>query len=439
MPEFAQRTRPGVRWTIITLIFLATAINYVNRQSISLLFPVFGRPSELNITPIEYSRIGSILLLAYMLSQSISGKFYDRYGSRIGFTVSIVLWSVAAMGQSLIVGLASFAAATFFLGFGEAGNWPGAAKVVAEWFPVRERALGMAIFNSGAALGSVVAPPFIVWLQLRLGWRMAFFCAGTLGLFWLVAWLALYHTPGTHPRISKEELRLIQEGRAPRPSARTAPRWRSLLRYRQVWAIVVARFLVDPIWWLFVLWLPEYLNKARGMSLKQIGMFAWAPYLAAAMGSLFGGWLSGRMIASGWSPDRARKTVVIAAACLMPAGILAARAESPMAALGLIAIVLFGFQMWISNVQTLPSDFFSESTVGSVAGLGGTGAAVGSMLFTLTTGWVVTHFSYAPVLVVAGLLAPAGTVALLLLAGTIQPVDMAGSAQTIEISGELQE
>ncbi|HUA58919.1 MAG TPA: MFS transporter [Verrucomicrobiae bacterium] len=439
MPEAAPRTRPGVRWTIISLIFFATAINYVDRQSISLLFPVFGRPSELNITPLEYSRIGTVLLLAYMLSQSISGKFYDRYGSRIGFTVSIVLWSLAAMGQSLIVGLGSFAAATFLLGFGEAGNWPGAAKVVAEWFPVRERALGMAIFNSGAALGSVVAPPLIVWLQLRLGWRMAFFCAGTLGLFWLVAWLALYHTPETHPRVSKEELRLIREGGAPRATAQTAPRWRTLLRYRQVWAIVTARFLVDPIWWLFVLWLPEYLSKARGMSLKQIGMFAWAPYLAAAMGSLFGGWLSGRMIAAGASANRARKTVVVLAACLMPAGILAARAESPLTALGFIAIVLFGFQMWISNVQTLPSDFFSDSAVGSVAGLGGTGAAVGSILFTLTTGWVVTHLSYAPVLVVAGLLAPAGTVALLLLAGNIQRLDLGRAAPAIKYSGELQE
>jgi ACS family hexuronate transporter-like MFS transporter len=437
MPERPPARRPssGVRWKIIALIFFATAINYIDRQSISLLFPVFSKPSELNINPLEYARIGTGLLLAYMFSQSISGKFYDRYGSRIGFSVSIVLWSVAAMSQSLITGVASFAALTFLLGFGEAGNWPGAAKVVAEWFPIRERALGMAIFNSGAAMGSVVAPPFIVWLQLRLGWRLAFFAAGTLGLFWLVAWLAFYHTPETHPRITPEELALIREGR--RLAGRgPSPRWRTLLRHRQVWAIVVARFLVDPIWWLFVLWLPEYLSKARGMSLKQIGMFAWAPYLAAALGSLFGGWLAGRLIGAGISANRARKTVIAIAACLMPAGILAARAESPLAALGFIAVVLFGFQMWISNVQTLPSDFFSDAAVGSVAGLGGTGAAVGSMVFTLTTGWMVTRFSYAPVLIIAGLLAPLGTVALFLLAGTIQRVDLDAQSQIIAYSGE---
>ncbi len=382
MPDEVLPSRPrgsGVRWTIISLIFFATAINYIDRQSISLLFPVFGRASELNINPLQYARVGSVLLLAYLFSQSISGKFYDRYGSRIGFSVSIVLWSMAAMGQSLMAGAASFAALSFLLGFGEAGNWPGAAKVVAEWFPIRERALGMAIFNSGAALGSVVAPPFVVWLQLLLGWRLAFFCAGTLGLFWLIAWLVFYHSPEDHPRITEEELALIRGGHSELKND-TSPPWRSLLRHRQVWALVLARFLVDPIWWLFVLWLPEYLSKARGMSLKQIGMFAWAPYLAAAMGSLFGGWVAGRLIGAGVSANGARKAVIAIAACLMPAGILAARAESPLSALGFIAIVLFGFQMWISNVQTLPSDFFPDSAVGSVAGLGGTGAALGSMM-----------------------------------------------------------
>jgi ACS family hexuronate transporter-like MFS transporter len=428
MPETAAVARPipGLRWRMIALVFLATAINYIDRQSISLLFPVLGRPSELNISSLQYARIGTVLLLAYMFSQSISGKFYDRFGSRIGFSVSIVVWSLAAMGQSLITGFASFATLTFFLGFGEAGNWPGAAKVVAEWFPARERALGMAIFNSGAALGSVLAPPFIVTLQLLLGWRVAFFCAGALGLLWLAAWLAFYRSPESHPRITAEELALIREGRTPNANAAPSLRWKALLRLREVWAILVARFLVDPVWWFFVLWLPDYLSKARGLSLKQIGMFAWAPYLAASLGSLFGGWLSGRFIGAGWSVNRARKTVIAIAACLTPAGLLVARAETPTAALALIAVVLFGFQMWISNVQTLPSDFFADATVGSVAGLGGTGAARGSMLFTLSTGWVVTHYSYGPVLAAAGLLAPAGTIALFLLAGTIRRIEYSG-------------
>jgi ACS family hexuronate transporter-like MFS transporter len=419
----APKAHGNLRWWMIGLVALATTINYVDRQSISLLFPVLSKPGELNLSAIQYSRVATILLLAYMISQSVSGKFYDRFGTRIGFIVSIVIWSIAAMGHSLIAGFYSFAALSFALGFGEAGNWPGAAKMVAEWFPARERALGMAIFNSGAALGSVIAPPFIIGLQLIVGWRVTFLIAGSLGFVWLAVWLLNFWTPEKHPRISPQELALIQEGRPAQTGQKTISVGK-LLRIRQVWAIILARLLVDPIWWLFVLWLPEYLNKARGLSIKQIGMFAWAPYLAASAGSLFGGWLAGRLIRSGMDVNIARKTVIAIAACLMPAGLLAARAESAIAALGYIAIVLFGFQMWISNVQTLPSDFFADKTVGSVAGFGGTGAAIGSMTLTLATGWIVTRFSYAPVLMIAGVLAPLGTIVLFLLAGKIRRIEL---------------
>jgi ACS family hexuronate transporter-like MFS transporter len=272
----------------------------------------------------------------------------------------------------------------------------------------------------------VIAPPLIVGLQLILGWRITFLIAGVLGFVWLVAWLLFFWPPEKHPRISPEELALIEEDHASGRNAggeATVSTGR-LLRTRQVWAIILGRLLVDPIWWLFVLWLPEYLHKSRGFSVKQIGMFAWAPYLAASAGSLFGGWLAGRLIRHGFDVNCARKTVIVSAAFLMPAGLLAARAESAMAALGYIAIVLFGFQMWISNVQTLPSDFFADKTVGSVAGLGGTGAAIGSMMLMLATGWIVTRFSYAPVLVTAGVLAPLGTAVLFALAGKIRRLEL---------------
>jgi len=418
---------PGLRWRILSLIFLATTINYIDRQTISLLFPIISRPAELNLTPLQYSRITSALLIAYMISQSVSGKFFDRFGARVGFTVSIIIWSFAAMGHAFITGFASFAALSFLLGFGEAGNWPGSAKVIAEWFPVRERAFGMAVFNSGVAMGSVIAPPLIIALQFKFGWRATFLWAGALGFPWLVAWLAVYRPPAAHPRITREELELIQEGRqSPAPAGSVS--FLELLKHRQVWAVVLARFFVDPVWWLFVLWLPEYLTKARGLSLKQIGLWAWVPYLAASMGSLFGGWLAGRLISGGMSVNRARKTVIIIAACMTPAGLLAARAETTLSALAFISLVLFSFQMWVGNVQTLPSDFFPKEVVGSVAGLGGTGAAVGSMIFTLTTGWIVTHFSYAPVLTIAGLLAPVGTIVLFTLAGRIQRISLNGTS-----------
>jgi ACS family hexuronate transporter-like MFS transporter len=286
----------------------------------------------------------------------------------------------------------------------------------------------MAIFNSGAAIGSIVAPPLIVWLSLTYGWPTTFIVTGSLGFAWLVLWTLFYQTPDRHPWLSEDERRLIEAGQradeASPASAEASPRWRELLRYRQVWAIVLARFLTDPVWWLYISWLPKYLADARGFSLTKIGLFAWVPYVAADAGSLSGGWLSGFLISRGWTIDRARKAVILFAALLMPAGILAAFAEDAMVALALIGVVLFGFQVWINNVQTLPADFFSNKAVASVAGLGGTGAGIGSMIFILGTGWVVDHFSYVPVLVVAGLLAPLGTLVLFALSGKIERVTL---------------
>src|SRR5436190_11901351 len=249
----AQRTKaaaietgiklPGLRWWIVGLIFLATLINYVDRLTISVLAPVITK--DLHLSNTQFGGIVTWFLLAYTISQGLSGKLYDRVGTKIGFICSILLWSIAAMGNALAYGLASFSAFRFVLGLGEAGNWPGAAKTVAEWFPVRERALGMAIFNSGAAIGSVVAPPLIVWLSLTHGWQTTFIVTGSLGFAWLVLWQLFYQTPDRHRWLSRKEHTLIREGQRIEPAAETlttevtaAPRWRELLRYRQVWAIV---------------------------------------------------------------------------------------------------------------------------------------------------------------------------------------------------------
>jgi ACS family hexuronate transporter-like MFS transporter len=417
-----------LRWWIIGLVFLATLINYIDRLTISVLAPVITR--DLGLTNTEFGGIVTWFLLAYTISQALSGKLYDLVGTRVGFIVSITIWSVAAMCHAFARGIGSLSLFRFVLGLGEAGNWPGAAKTVAEWFPARQRALGMAIFNSGAAIGSIVAPPLIVWLQLNYGWQTTFIVTGALGFFWLALWLLFYQSPERHKWITREELNVIKgdaetQGDAgasvsPTSSVSASPGWLDLLKYRQVWAIVLARFLTDPVWWLYITWLPKYLADARGFSLVKIGLFAWVPYVAADAGSLSGGWLSGYLISRGWSVDRARKTVILGAALLMPAGILAAFVNDPMLALVLIGIVLFGFQVWINNVQTLPSDFFPDKTVASVAGLGGTGAGIGSMIFIFTTGWVVDHFSYVPVLVTAGLLAPLGTAVLFGLCGRIK-------------------
>ncbi|CAN5498128.1 MFS transporter [soil metagenome] len=412
-----SRGVPNLRWWILALIFLITCINYVDRSSIGLLVTRFG--PELGITSREYGFVGAVLLFAYTLSQSVSGRLYDRYGARVGFTVSVIIWCAAAMGHAAITGLAGFTACSFFLGLGEAGNWPGAAKVIAEWFPQKERALGMAIFNGGASMGGVIAPLLVARLLApRLGWRVSFLIVGLFGFIWLAAWLMVYHPLSKHPRVTKEELLYIRDGQPPLESI-SAPSVRSLLRLRQTWGILLARLLVDPVWWLYMLWLPVYLKDVRHFSLKDIGASAWAPYLAAAVGSLFGGWLAGKLIARGMSVNAARKIVIGIAACLMPFGILAARAQTAYGALACIGVVLFGFQMWISNVQTLPSDFFSSSAVGTVAGMGGTAAGISSLIFNLCTASIVSHFGYGAVLTIAGLLAPIGFVLLLVFIGRV--------------------
>ena len=411
---------PGLRWIIIGLVFLATLINYIDRLTISVLAPVITK--DLGLSNLEFGSIATWFLLAYTVSQAVSGRLYDRIGTRLGFTVSIIVWSLAAMATATARSLFSLSIFRFILGLGEAGNWPGAAKASAEWFPVRQRALAMAIFNSGAALGAVIAPPLIVFLQLRYGWQSTFLITGVLGLLWLPLWLTIYRSPATHPWITESEQALIREGIPDGVAAEAPAKWKELLQHRQVWAILLARFITDPTWWLYITWLPKYLNDARGFSLAKIGLFAWIPYLAADIGSLLGGWLSGHLIARGWSVDRARKTVIVGAALLMPAGIFAVRAESAMTALALMCVVLFAFQVWINNVQTLPSDFFPKSAVASVAGLGGMGAGIGSMIFIFTTGWVVDHFSYTPVFTAAGLLGPLGTIVLFALSGRITPV-----------------
>jgi MFS transporter, ACS family, hexuronate transporter len=412
----------GLRWSIAGLIFLATLINFIDRLTISILGPVIT--TQLGLSNLQFASITIWFLIAYTASQGLSGKLYDRIGARLGFSISIFVWSTAACAHAFARGFLSLSCFRFILGLGEAGNWPGAAKVIAEWFPSRERALGMGIFNSGVCVGSIMAPPLIVWLQVRFGWQTTFLATGTLGFLWLVLWLLFYRSPDRHPAITAEEYALIREGQAAVSRSEPAISWLHLLRFRQTWAIVLSRFLTDPVWWLYITWLPLYLYNARGFDLKKIGMFAWLPFLTADAGSLLGGWLSGRLITKGWTTNRARKSVVLLGAFLMTAGIPAALTSDAMIALAFISLVTFGFQSWINNVQTLPSDYFPEGTVASVTGLGGVGAGIGAILYVLTTGWVVDHFSYTPILLIAGLLPLFGTAVLFVVGGRIHPLSL---------------
>lgn len=408
---------PYLRWLIMGLICLVACINYLDRLTISVLAPVIRQ--NLQLSNLEYAAVGTFFLLGYTLSQGLSGKLYDQIGIRLGFVCSVVVWSIAAMLHATARGIVSLSCFRFMLGLGEAGNWPGAAKTAAEWLPVQERALGLAVFNFGIGLGSIVAPPLIVWLQFRYGWQATFIVTGSLGFAWLVLWLVFYRPPEEHPWLTSRERETILGSKDQTQRESSIP-WLQLLRYRQVWAIVLGRTLTDPVWWLYILWLPEYLNKTRGFSLTEIGRFAWIPFVAADLGSLTGGFTSGFLIRRGWTVDRARKTVMILAAALMPAGIVAVRTSSSFAALALIGLVLFGFQAWVVNLQTMPSDIFPDRVVGAVAGLAGVGSGLSNMLFILATGWTVDHFSYTPVLTVAGFLGPLGAFVLFTLCRKIE-------------------
>jgi ACS family hexuronate transporter-like MFS transporter len=393
---------------VVGLLFLATLINYIDRQALSLLAPTINK--ELGLSNFAYSTITAYFLAAYALAMWVFGAVFDRLGNRRGFCVAVSLWSLAAAAHALVGSLNGFRAVRFVLGASESGNWPGATRTVAAWFLARQRALAMGLVNCGAALGSAVAPPAVLALQAAYGWRAAFVATGSLGFLWLVAWLAV------HPRDG--------QGRAP---ARTTPvPWAVLLRRREVWGIVLARFFGDPIWWLYLFWLPLYLHDARGFDLRTIQATAWLPYLAAGLGSLAGGWISGHLLGRGHSIDRARRTAILIGTALMPVGMGAAFVSAPLQALGCMCVTAFGFQFWVGNVQTLASDYFPVAAVGSIAGFAGSAAALGALIFTLCTGWVVDHVSYTPILITAGVLGPLATAALFLLAGPVRAVELSG-------------
>ena len=413
----------GLRWYIIGLICTLTVINYIDRMTLSVLAPTIRETFGMSNT--SYSRVVTLFLLGYTISQALSGRILDRIGTRVGFMVFVGIWTVASMLHATAQNVYHLAAFRFMLGLGEAGNWPGAAKAVAEWFPVRERAFGMAIFNSGASIGAVVAPPLIAWVAISYGWRKAFFIGAILSSIVMVIWFFFYRVPSEHPRLSESERQHIMSDQPSSDAANAESKrpWLSLFSHRQVWAVIAARFFSDPIWWFLISWLPNYLKSERGFSLALIGMLAWIPFLFADLGNLSGGAVSSLLIKRGWTVDRARKTVLVASALMVPVGVwLVVGAASDAIAIAGISLIAFGFQSWIVNVHTLPSDCFPRQDVGSVFGIGGTSAGIASMLFTLLVGWIVDRFSYTPVFIMVGLMAPLAAVLLLTIMRRIERV-----------------
>lgn len=360
---------------------------------------------------------------SYACGQTLFGRLFDVIGTRLGFTVSIVVWSVSIALHSVARGLGTFGVLRATLGISEAGNWPGAVKVNALWFPSDERALAQGIFNSGAAIGAIIAAPLVALLFGRFGWQATFLVVGVLGAAWLLPWLLVYRgDPGAHPWLSEAERAHIAGGAIEAVPQGYTPAMGQLLHHRQSWAIILARFFLDPVWWLFVSWLPIYLAETFGFDVAKIGLFAWVPFVGAMLGSLGGGWLAGALIARGWPVLRARKTVIaMGGAIMLPALLLTTTAATPLYAVLLIAAILFGFQVAINNIQTLPSDYFGGEAVGSLAGISGSAAVAG----TLVTTWLVpvmTKHGYAPIFVLAAAIVPLSVAAVLFLGGRTAPL-----------------
>lgn len=406
----------GLRWYIISLIGLATVINYIDRSAINIMWPYIYK--EFGIADIDnkstLALITTFFMIAYAIGQTATGKIMDAIGTRLGMVFSIGLWSISIALHSLARGLASFNIFRFMLGFSEAGNWPGATKSNAEWFPAKERAIAQGIFGAGASLGSVVAAPVIALLFVALGWKLTFACIAVLGLLWIIPWVIINkNTPDKHPWITKEEQAHILTNPTDQVAKpEKAYTWKQLLTFRNTWGIILSRFFIDPVWWLFVTWLPTFLKEQFLFDIKQIGAFTWVPYLFAAIGGLLGGFYSSKLIKKGKDPVRARKLAIAIGCALMLislAGIviyLDKLKDSPYLAMGLISATLFGFQFLINNLQTLPSDYFSGKNVGTVAGMSGTAAVLG----TLITTWMVpvlTKTSYTSFFVLGALLVPA--------------------------------
>ena len=418
----------GLRWWVVSLVALATVINYIDRNALGVMWPAIS--DELGLDKWDYAFIVNCFMVGYLIGQSAFGKIFDAIGTRLGFVLAIVGWSIAVALHAVVRTAFQFSVVRFAMGVAEAGNWPGATKSNAEWFPISERALAQGIFNSGASLGAVVSAPLVAYLYLAIGWKATFVLLGGLGFLWLVPWLIVFKSgPDSHPWLSAEEREHILTGqRVPREDGEEAlantyaPGWFEMLKHRQSWSVIASRFFLDPVWWLFVSWLPLYLAEVFGFDIKQIGLFAWVPYAGAAMGALFGGWLARQLIQRGWNVDRARKTTIGVGGMLMfPALLATSYAFTPLLAVLLIAVILFGFQIAIGSIQTLPSDFYSGESVGSLAGVGGTAAVVGVMFMNFVIP-AVTETSWVPAFVIGALLVPFALLSVWLLARKIEPV-----------------
>jgi len=386
-----------IRWGICALLFFAT-INYIDRQMISVLKPTLQ--GEYGWDESTYADIVFSFQLAYAIGYVVFGRLIDKLGARFGYSLAATIWGLAAMAHSGARGATDFMIARFALGIGESGNFPAGVKAVAEWFPARERAFAIGIFNAGANIGAILTPLIAPILVVAYGWRAAFLVTGGLVFVWVAVWWIVYRRPREKKNLSAEELAYIESDPADAPGE---VRWLPLLRHRQTWAYAVGKFMIDPIWWFFLFWLPSFFQTEHGLNLLTFGPPLVAIYIISDIGSVAGGWLSSALIKRGWSVNRGRKTAMLVCALCVPPVMLAPGVANLWGAVLLIGLATAAHQGFSANLYTLPSDLFPRKAVGAIIGIGGTIGAIGGMFMAKFTGWVLDATgSYMPMFVVAG-------------------------------------
>jgi ACS family hexuronate transporter-like MFS transporter len=390
---------PGrYRWVIVGLLFAATAINYVDRQMIGVLKPTLS--AEMQWSETDYANIVFWFQAAYAVGYLGFGRIVDVIGARFGYAIAVTIWTIAHIAHGGVHSVAQFALARFGLGIGESGNFPAGIKAVTEWFPQKERAFAIGLFNAGANIGAIVTPLLVPWLTISYGWRVAFYATGIFGILWLIAWLVFYRRPEEHPRLSAGELAYIRQD----PADPVQPiGWTRIITYRETWAYAIGKFCIDPIWWFFLFWLPGYLGTRYGLDLVSFGPPLVAIYLLSDAGSVVGGWLSGRLMKAGKTVNAARKLTMLICACAVCPIFFAQSIDNLWLAVLVIGIATAAHQAFSANLYTLPSDLFPRGAVGSVVGIGGTVGAIGGMVMAKYAGYVLDSIgSYTPLFAVAG-------------------------------------
>ena len=411
----------GLRWWILSLVVIVTIINYLDRNTLGIMWAHIvedlGLIDREGLTDAEFNSrskelfayINMFFMVAYGISQMLSGKLYDKIGTRLGFTLSAVVWGVSDALMSLASGIKSICGFRAGLGLGVAGPWPGAVKSNAEWFPQKERAMAQGLFNAGASIGAILAPILIALICASFGWKMTFICIGILAPLWVIPWLWLRKTgPKDHPYITEEEKEYIITGQ---PECKVTNdkglSWGQLLSRRKSYAVILSRFFLDPVWWMFVTWLPIYLGQKYGMDLKALAAHMWIPYVGAALGSIAGGWMSSHLVSAGRTVNFARKaSIMLGALITLPALIYVAFVHDPMVAVICMAVILFGFQFTMNNIQTLASDMYTGKSVGSLAGLGGAAATLGTILSICFIPMLTAGDNWTPFFIMGAALVP---------------------------------